>query len=150
MKNSIKLLSLSLISILSCKKDKNNENKTIISNEVKVLTTVDSNGVTKTDSITNYSKTIKGKTVKGGNKVEKIEYVYEAFDGTKANVTFTTGTKEGNFILIERNKLNIELPETQSNEKMKVFEKEGIKAVAEKNKLTITQSGKTFELERKK
>ena len=149
MKNSIKLLSLSLISILSCKKQNNNETKTIISNEVKVVTTVDSNGVTKTDSIANYSNTINGKTTKAENKIEKYQYIYKAFDGSEATVTFTH-YPDKSYILIERNSYKLELPQTQANDKMAVFEKDNVKAVTEGNKITITQDGKTFELERKK
>lgn len=150
MKKIFRLLPLSIILLVSCKKEKNNEPKTVISSEVKVVTTVDSNGVTKTDSIANYSNTINGKTTKAENKIEKYQYVYKAFDGTEANVTFTNGTGEGNFILIERNQYKLELPQTQANDKMAVFEKDNVKAIAEGNKITITQDGKTFELERKK
>lgn len=148
MKNSIKLLSLSLISILSCKKQNNNETQTIISNEVKVVTTVDSNGVTKTDSIANYSNTINGKTTKAENKIVKYQYIYKAFDGSEATVTFTH-YPDKSYILIERNSYKLELPQTQANDKMAVFEKDNVKAVTEGNKITITQDGKTFELERK-
>lgn len=80
------------------------------------------------------------------NKIQKQEYVYRAFDGTEAKVTFTTGTKEGNFILIERNKLKIELPEIESD----IYEKDGIKAISKGDLLTITQNGQIFELSRKK
>ena len=75
-----------------------------------------------------------------------VIWVYRAFDGTEANVTFTTGTKEGNFILIERNKLKIELPQIESD----IYEKDGIKAVSKGDLLTITQNGQIFELSRKK
>ena len=81
------------------------------------------------------------------NKIEKKEYVYRAFDGTEASVTFTTGTKEGsNFILIERNKLKIELPQIERD----IYEKDGIKAISKGDLLTITQNGQIFELNRKK
>ena len=87
-----------------------------------------------------------GKMTKTENKIEKKEYIYRAFDGTEAKVTFTTGTKEGNFILIERNKLKIELPEIESD----IYEKDGIKAISKGDLLTITQNGQIFELSRKK
>ena len=80
------------------------------------------------------------------NKIQKKEYVYRAFDGTEASVTFTTGTEEGNFILIERNKLKIELPQIESD----IYEKDGIKAISKGDLLTITQNGQIFELNRKK
>ena len=78
--------------------------------------------------------------------MKKKEYVYHAFDGTEASVTFTTGIKEGNFILIERNKLKIELPQIKSD----IYEKDGIKAISKGDLLTITQNGQIFELSRKK
>lgn len=149
MKNSIKLLPLLFISFLSCKKQNNNETQTIISNEIKVVTIVDSNGVTKTDSIANYSNTINGKTTKAENKIVKYQYIYKAFDGSEATVTFTH-YPDKSYILIERNSYKLELPQTQANDKMAVFEKDNVKAVTEGNKITITQDGKTFELERKK
>jgi hypothetical protein len=150
MKNLVIISSILLIPLISCKEEKKNKSKTIISNEVKVVTTIDENGIKKTDSIAKYSNTINGKTTKAESKVEKYQYVYKAFDGTEANVTFTNGTGEGNFILIERNQYKLELPQTQANDKMAVFEKDNVKAIAEGNKITITQDGKTFELERKK
>lgn len=149
MKKIFRLLPLSIILLISCKKEKSNSNQVITSNEVKVVTTVDENGVTKTDSIANYSNTINGKTTKAENKIEKYQYVYKAFDGTEANVTFTH-YPDKSFILIERNQYKLELPQTQANDKMAVFEKDNVKAVTEGNKITITQDGKTFELERKK
>ncbi|MEZ7527116.1 hypothetical protein [Cloacibacterium normanense] len=136
------ILILGFISIISCDK----ENKTAIEKEVKVIKTIDANGVSKTDSIILENTNLEGKITKTENKIEKKKYVYRAFDGTEANVTFTTGTKEGNFILIERNKLKIELPQIGSD----IYEKDGIKAISKGDLLTITQNGQIFELSRKK
>ena len=137
------ILILAFISIISCDK----ENKTAIEKEVKVIKTIDANGVSKTDSVILEKTNLEGKISKTENKIEKKEYVYRAFDGTEASVTFTTGTKEGsNFILIERNKLKIELPQIESD----IYEKDGIKAVSKGDLLTITQNGQVFELSRKK
>lgn len=136
------ILILAFIGIISCDK----ESKTAIEKEVKESKTIDANGVSKTDSIILEKTNSEGKITKTENKIEKKKYVYRAFDGTEANVTFTTGTKEGNFILIERNKLKIELPETESD----IYEKDGIKAVSKGDLLTITQNGQIFELNRKK
>ena len=137
------ILILGLIGIISCDK----ENKIPIEKEVKVVKTIDANGVSKTDSVISEKTNSEGKMTKTENKIEKKEYVYRAFDGTEASVTFTTGTKEGgNFILIERNKLKIELPEIESY----IYEKDGIKAVSKGDLLTITQNGQVFELNRKK
>ena len=137
------ILILAFISIISCDK----ENKTAIEKEVKVVKTIDANGVSKTDSVILEKTNLEGKISKTENKIEKKEYVYRAFDGTEASVTFTTGNKEGgNFILIERNKLKIELPQIESD----IYEKDGIKAVSKGDLLTITQNGQIFELSRKK
>lgn len=136
------ILILAFIGIINCDK----ENKTSIEKEVKVVKTVDANGVSKTDPVISEKTNSEGKNTKTENKIEKKEYVYRAFDGTEAKVTFTTGTKEGNFILIERNKLKIELPEIESD----IYEKDGIKAVSKGDLLTITQNGQIFELNRKK
>ena len=137
------ILILGFISIISCDK----ENKTVIEKQVKVIKTIDANRVSKTDSIILENTNLEGKITKTENKIEKKEYVYRAFDGTEASVTFTTGIKEGgNFILIERNKLKIELPQIESD----IYEKDGIKAVSKGDLLTITQNGQIFELNRKK
>lgn len=137
------ILILGIIGVISCDK----ENKTAIEKEVKVIKTIDANGVSKTDSVILEKTNLESKITKTENKIEKKEYVYRAFDGTEASVTFTTGTKEGsNFILIERNKLKIELPEIESD----IYEKDGIKAVSKGDLLTITQNGQVFELSRKK
>ena len=128
--------------IIKCKK----ESKTAIEKEVKVIKTIDANGVSKTDSVISEKTNSEGKMTKTENKIEKKEYIYRAFDGTEAKVTFTTGTKEGNFILIERNKLKIELPQIESD----IYEKDGIKAISKGDLLTITQNGQIFELSRKK
>ena len=137
------ILILGIIGVISCDK----ENKTAIEKEVKIIKTIDANRVSKTDSIILENTNLEGKITKTENKIEKKEYVYRAFDGTEASVTFTTGTKEGgNFILIERNKLKIELPQIESD----IYEKDGIKAVSKGDLLTITQNGQIFELNRKK
>ena len=136
------ILILGIIGVISCDK----ENKTTIEKEVKVVKTIDANGVSKTDSIILEKPNSEGKITKTENKIEKKEYVYRAFDGTEASVTFTKGIKEGNFILIERNKLKIELPEIESD----IYEKDGIKAISKGDLLTITQNEQIFELSRKK
>ena len=136
------ILILGIIGVISC----DNKNKTAIEKEVKVIKTIDANGVSKTDSVILEKTNLESKITKTENKIQKQEYVYRAFDGTEASVTFTTGTKEGNFILIERNKLKIELPEIESD----IYEKDGIKAVSKGDLLTITQNGQIFELSRKK
>lgn len=136
------ILILGFICVISCDK----ENKTAIEKEVKVIKTIDANGVSKTDSVISEKTNSEGKMTKTENKIEKKEYIYRAFDGTEAKVTFTTGTKEGNFILIERNKLKIELPEIERD----IYEKDGIKAISKGDLLTITQNGQIFELSRKK
>ena len=136
------ILILGFMGIISCDK----ESKTAIEKEVKVIKTIDANGVSKTDSVILEKTNLESKITKTENKIQKQEYVYRAFDGTEAKVTFTKGTKEGNFILIERNKLKIELPEIESD----IYEKDGIKAVSKGDLLTITQNGQIFELNRKK
>ena len=136
------ILILGFIGVISCDK----ESKTAIEKEVKVIKTIDANGVSKTDSVILEKTNLEGKIIKTENKIEKKEYVYRAYDGTEASVTFTTGTKEGNFILIERNKLKIELPQIESD----IYEKDGIKAISKGDLLTITQNGQIFELSRKK
>ena len=136
------ILILGFIGVISCDK----ESKTAIEKEVKVIKTIDANGVSKTDSVILEKTNLESKITKTENKIQKQEYVYRAFDGTEAKVTFTKGTKEGNFILIERNKLKIELPEIESD----IYEKDGIKAVSKGDLLTITQNGQIFELNRKK
>ena len=136
------ILILGIIGVISCDK----ENKTAIEKEVKVVKTIDANGVSKTDSVISEKTNLESKMTKTENKIEKKEYIYRAFDGTEANVTFTTRTKEGNFILIERNKLKIELPQIESD----IYEKDGIKAISKGDLLTITQNGQIFELSRKK
>ena len=136
------ILILGFICVISCDK----ESKTAIEKEVKIIKTIDANRVSKTDSIILENTNLEGKITKTENKIKKKEYVYRAFDGTEAKVTFTTGTKEGNFILIERNKLKIELPQIESD----IYEKDGIKAISKGDLLTITQNGQIFELSRKK
>ena len=136
------ILILGFIGIISCDKD----NKIPIEKEVKVIKTIDANGVSKTDSVILEKTNLESKITKTENKIQKQEYVYRAFDGTEAKVTFTKGTKEGNFILIERNKLKIELPQIKSD----IYEKDGIKAISKGDLLTITQNGQIFELNRKK
>lgn len=136
------ILILAFIGIISCDK----ESKTAIEKEVKIIKTIDANGVSKTDSVILEKTNLESKITKTENKIQKQEYVYRAFDGTEAKVTFTKGTKEGNFILIERNKLKIELPQIESD----IYEKDGIKAISKGDLLTITQNGQVFELNRKK
>ena len=136
------ILILGFIGVISC----DNKNKTAIEKEVKVIKTIDANGVSKTDSVILEKTNLESKITKTENKIQKQEYVYRAFDGTEAKVTFTKGTKEGNFILIERNKLKIELPQIKSD----IYEKDGIKAISKGDLLTITQNGQIFELSRKK
>ena len=136
------ILILGIIGVISCDK----ENKTTIEKEVKVIKTIDANGVSKTDSVILEKTNLESKITKTENQIQKQEYVYRAFDGTEAKVTFTKGTKEGNFILIERNKLKIELPQIESD----IYEKDGIKAISKGDLLTITQNGQVFELNRKK
>ena len=136
------ILILGFMGFISCYK----ENKTAIEKEVKVVKPIDANGVSKTDSVILEKTNLESKITKTENKIQKQEYVYRAFDGTEASVTFTTGIKEGNFILIERNKLKIELPQIESD----IYEKDGIKAVNKGDLLTITQNGQIFELNRKK
>ena len=82
------------------------------------------------------------------NEVKKYVYQYKAFDGSVAEVTFTHYLDKS-YILIARNSLKIELPQTKVDEKSATFEKDGIKAVTEGQKLTITQNGVTFELVKK-
>ena len=136
------ILILGFIGVISC----DNKNKTAIEKEVKVIKTIDADGVSKTDSVILEKTNLESKITKTENKIQKQEYVYRAFDGTEAKVTFTKGTKEGNFILIERNKLKIELPQIKSD----IYEKDGIKAISKGDLLTITQNGQIFELNRKK
>ena len=136
------ILILGFIGVISCDK----ESKTAIEKEVKIIKTIDANGVSKTDSVILEKTNLESKITKTENKIQKQEYVYRAFDGTEAKVTFTKGTKEGNFILIERNKLKIELPQIKSD----IYEKDGIKAISKGDLLTITQNGQIFELNRKK
>ena len=136
------ILILGFIGVISC----DNKNKTAIEKEVKVIKTIDADGVSKTDSVILEKTNLESKITKTENKIQKQEYVYRAFDGTEAKVTFTKGTKEGNFILIERNKLKIELPQIERD----IYEKDGIKAISKGDLLTITQNGQIFELSRKK
>jgi hypothetical protein len=133
--------------LISCNKEKHNVE--ITKNEVKIISTIDSNGVKKTDSVAVFNKTLNGKTTKAENRIEKYEYTYQAFDGSQALVTFVYEPNKS-YIVIERNNHKIELPKTQANNKLAVFEKEDIKAIAEGNKLTIHQKDNIFELERKK
>ena len=119
------ILILGFIGVISC----DNKNKTAIEKEVKVIKTIDADGVSKTDSVILEKTNLEGKISKTENKIEKKEYVYRAFDDTEATVIFTTGNKEGNFILIERNKLKIELPQIESD----IYEKDGIKAISSRS-----------------
>lgn len=131
--------------IISCKKE---TKKDVIKNEVKVITTVDSNGVKKQDSTVIFSRNMSGKSIVTKNEIKKFIYQYKAFDGTEAEVTFTH-YPDKSYILITRNALKIELPQTKADEKSATFEKDGIKAVTEGKKLTITQNDQVFELTKK-
>ncbi len=136
---------LALATIISCKKE---TKKDVITNEVKVVTTIDSNGIKKQDSTVIFNRNVDGKSIVTKEEIKKYVYQYVAFDGTKAEVTFTH-YPDKSYILIERNKLKIELPQTKADDKSAIFEKDGIKAVTEGQKLTITQNGETFELVKK-
>lgn len=131
--------------IISCKKE---TKKDVIKNEVKVITTVDSNGVKKQDSTVIFSRNMSGKSIVTKNEIKKFIYQYKAFDGTEAEVTFTH-YPDKSYILITRNALKIELPQTKADKKSATFEKDGIKAVTEGKKLTITQNDQVFELTKK-
>lgn len=136
---------LALATIISCKKE---TKKDVITNEVKVVTTIDSNGIKKQDSTVIFNRNVDGKSIVTKEEIKKYVYQYVAFDGTKAEVTFTH-YPDKSYILIERNKLKIELPQTKADDKSAIFEKDGIKAVTEGQNLTITQNGETFELVKK-
>ncbi len=133
---------LALATIISCKKE---TKKDVFANEVKVVTIIDSNGVKKQDSTVVFNRVIDGKSIVTKEEIKKYVYQYKAFDGTKAEVTFTH-YPDKSYILIERNKLKIELPQTKADDKSATFEKDGIKAVTEGQKLTISQNGETYEL----
>ena len=128
--------------ILSCK---NETKKDVITQEEKVITIVDSNGVKKQDSTVVFNRTVDGKSIVKKDEVKKYIYKYKAFDDTEAIITFVHHTDKSN-IIIERNKLKIELPQTKADKNVATFEEGGIKAVTEGKKLTITQNGQTFEL----
>ena len=113
-----------------------------------MITIIDSNGVKKQDSSVIFNRNIDGKSIVAKNEVKKYVYQYKAFDGSVAEVTFTHYLDKS-YILIARNSLKIELPQTKVDEKSATFEKDGIKAVTEGQKLTITQNGVTFELVKK-
>lgn len=131
----------------SCNKDK--KMVKVYKNETEAVTTIDSNGVKKTDSIVISKMTENGKSIVGKNEIKKYEYTYKAIDGKQANVTFTHYTDKS-FILIKRNVFNIELPQTKSDAKSTTFEKGDIKVIVEGNKLNIYQNGKVIEMIRKK
>ena len=61
------ILILGLIGIISCDK----ENKIRIEKEVKVVKTIDANGVSKTDSVISEKTNLEGKITKTENKIEK-------------------------------------------------------------------------------
>ena len=77
---------LALATIISCKKE---TKKDVITNEVKVITIIDSNGVKKQDSTVIFNRNIDGKSIVAKNEVKKYVYQYKAFDGSVAEVTFT-------------------------------------------------------------
>lgn len=136
-----------LLFAISCNKDK--KKVKVYKNETNVVTTIDSNGVKKTDSSAVSSRTVDGKSVVGKNEIKKYEYIYKASDGKQAYVTFTHYSDKS-YILIKRNVFNIELPQTKSDAKSTTFAKGDIKAVVEGDKLNIYQNGKIIELVRKK
>ena len=72
------ILILGFICVISCDK----ESKTAIEKEVKVVKTIDVNGVSKTDSVISEKTNLESKISKTENKIKKKEYVYRAFDGT--------------------------------------------------------------------
>lgn len=135
-----------LMALASCKKDQ--KELRVIKNETRTVTIIDSNGVKRTDSTVVFMRENNGKKGSAEQEVRKYEYTYMAFDGTTAAVTFTH-YPDKSFLLIERNMFKIELPQTKVNEKEAVFEKEGIKALVTGNRITLTQGGKTVELQRK-
>ena len=68
MKNSFNyILILGFICVISCDK----ESKTAIEKEVKVIKTIDANGVSKTDSVILEKTNLEGKITKTENKIEK-------------------------------------------------------------------------------
>ena len=141
------LLPAIVLLAIACKNDKR-EIKTY-KNEVKVVTHIDPNGVEKTDSSIVYSRTENGKSISGKNEIKKYAYVYQASDGSQADVIFTHYA-DSSYILIERNTYKIDLPQTKLHKSGAVFEKGGIRAVTDGNKLSITQNGQLIELTRKK
>lgn len=78
-------------------------------------------------------------------ETRKYEYQYEAFDGSVADVTFTHSNTQS-YLLIERNKLKIELPKTKEDSQMVLFEKEGIKAKVQGLNLELSQGKEVIEL----
>ena len=61
------ILILGFIGIISC----NKENKTSIEKKVKIIKTIDANGVSKTDSVILEKTNLEGKITKTENKIEK-------------------------------------------------------------------------------
>ena len=59
--------------LISCNKEKHNVE--ITKNEVKIISTINSNGVKKTDSVAVFNKTLNGKTTKAENRIEKSKKV---------------------------------------------------------------------------
>ena len=66
-KNFNYILILGFIGVISC----DNKNKTAIVKEVKVIKTIDANGVSKTDSVILEKTNLEGKISKTENKIEK-------------------------------------------------------------------------------
>lgn len=141
------IIPVLILLAFSCNKDK--KRVKVYKNETEAVTTIDSNGVKKTDSIVISKSTENGKSVVGKNEIKKYEYIYKASDGKQAYVTFTHYSDKS-YILIKRNVFNIELPQTKSDAKSTTFAKGDIKAVVEGDKLNIYQNGKIIELVRKK
>lgn len=61
------ILILGIIGVISCDK----QNKTAIEKQVKVIKTIDANGVSKTDSVILEKTNLEGKISKTENKIEK-------------------------------------------------------------------------------
>lgn len=141
------IIPVLILLAFSCNKDK--KRVKVYKNETEAVTTIDSNGVKKTDSIVISKSTENGKSVVGKNEIKKYEYIYKASDGKQAYVTFTHYSDKS-YILIKRNVFNIELPQTKSDAKSTTFAKGDIKAVVEGDRLNIYQNGKIIELVRKK
>lgn len=137
-KTLLVLFSSSSLLFIECKKQ---ENATILQKKDSANIIVDSAASKKIKQSTETSFGRKDATI--------YEYTYTAFDGSKAEVTFTN-YPDKSYLLIKRNGFKIQLPQTEAWAKGAIYEKDGIKAESKGDKLTITQNGKTYELEKKK